>query len=168
MPHPFKDHAYRVVGRRCVSYPCLVSCMIRRHHIAFECIDTMQQLGVDNCRIRASSISSWVLPQSSLNWSETLDTYKFEEFGNTCALKTVGAFTSRYVPFCPLRTCPTLSIFLWDCPTLCPVPGVVWWKGCRKQSPKAAVSATFSHRTETLAGNDVGSALDLHCMANSL
>ena len=32
-----------------------------------------------------------------------------EEFGKTCALKTVGVFnasTSRYVPFRPLRICP--------------------------------------------------------------
>ena len=35
-----------------------------------------------------------------------------EEFGSTCALKTVGAFnasTSRYVPFRPLRICPILK-----------------------------------------------------------
>ena len=36
-----------------------------------------------------------------------------EEFGSTCALKTVGAFnasTSQYIPFRPLKVCPILKV----------------------------------------------------------
>lgn len=133
MLHPFKDHAERIFGLRCVVYMRITlvwfNNVIESPNVLTWCHGS--ELVIAIFAFPAYLRRAWpsfhhdtklelaIITSNQELWIEPYKPCLTEELDNICALKTVAVFnisTTWYMHFRPLRICPIFRVISFEIP----------------------------------------------------